>query len=618
MAGGFHGVIWEVDLSNQRAVKVDIAEEDFRLYLGGSGLGARMLLQELDTQDDPLSMHSPLLFFPGMITGSPAPTACRTIVMGRSPLTEIWGEATAGGFWGAELKASGVDGILIRGRAEKPVYLWITPEGLEIKDASHIWGKDTYETDGMIRGETDDRARVSAIGPAGENLSLIASVMFEGHNARAAGRCGFGALMGSKNLKAVAVRAKGRVPVHDPDGMKTLLKEHIPQIQQFAAGLTKFGTSGGVEAVEALGDLPIKNWRLGSWAEGATAISGQTNLPKYLDKHYACFGCPIRCGKLINIPANGDGKAIRTHNPEYETLAGFGANLLNDDFSIVARAGDMCNRLGLDTMSTSSTVAFAMECYEKGLITKKDTGGLEIAWGDANAILNLIRMIAYGEGVGAVLAKGTKKAAEEIGPRSEAFAVGVKGLEVAFHDPRAFSSMAVSYATSARGACHLEGLTYFLGRGTPLEDMGYTEPPDPHIDDGKAKIAFDLQNFLSPFNALGLCKFIFIGRIGPKIISNWFEKITGFPMDQEQYLQIGERLFNLKRMFNVRLGVNRKDDVLPPRLNGTARPDGKAEGVIPNLGKMLHEYYHLRGWDEDGVPTSSRLADLGLGWTVES
>ena len=461
MAGGFHGIIWDVDLSNQRAAKADIAEEDFRLYLGGSGLGAKLLLQELDSEEDPLSMNSPLLFFPGMITGSPAPTACRTIVMGRSPLTGIWGEATAGGFWGAELKSSGVDGLIIRGRAEKPVYLWITPEGLEFKDASHIWGKDTYDTDDRIKSETDGRARVAAVGPAGENLSLIASVMFEGHNARAAGRCGFGALMGSKNLKAVAVRARGKVPVHDPDGLKALLKEHVPQIQQFAAGLTKFGTSGGVEAVEALGDLPIKNWRLGSWAEGATAIAGQTNLPKYLDKHYACFGCPIRCGKLINIPANGDGEAIRTHNPEYETLAGFGANLLNDDFSVVARAGDLCNRLGLDTMSASSTVAFAMECYEKGLITKEDTGGLEIAWGDANAILSLVRMIAYGEGIGAVLAKGRKRPPKRSAPRSQAFAVGVKGLEVAFHDPRAFTSMAVSYATSVRGACHLEGLTYF-------------------------------------------------------------------------------------------------------------------------------------------------------------
>jgi aldehyde:ferredoxin oxidoreductase len=616
MGKGFHGFLWEVDLSSHDARRVEIPEEEYQEYFAGSGLAARLLYQEQDADRDPLSEKSPLFVMPGLLTGHPVPTGCRTILAGRSPLTGIWGEATAGGFWGAELRSAGVDGLIIRGRSEKSVYLWITPDGVEIRDASHIWGEDTFQTHEVIRSETDDRARVAAIGIAGEKRCRMAAVIFEGPHSRAAGRCGFGALLGSKNLKALAVRARGQIPIHDLEGLKALLKEDIPAIQKFAEGLTKFGTPGALEAVEAHGDLPIQNWRGGSWPEGATATCAQTNLPKYLDRHYACFSCPIRCAKIIHIEEGSLG-GVHSHQPEYETVAGFGANLLNDDFQVIALANERCNRYGLDTISTSAAVALAMECFERGLLTSQDTNGLNLSWGNAEAILNLVDWIAKGQGLGALLAQGTRQAARQIGPLAREYVIDAKGLDLAYHDPRAFTSMAANYATAVRGGCHLEALTYFLGRGVPLADMGYTEPPDPHSNEGKGKIACDMQNYMGIYNPLGLCKFLFPVRVGPKMIAGWVERVTGWPMDQESLLVTGERIFNLKRMYNIRLGISRKDDLLPPRMLSHPRPEGRAEGVLPHLGQMLQEYYGLRGWSEEGIPTDERLSDLGLKWTLD-
>jgi aldehyde:ferredoxin oxidoreductase len=613
MSGGFFGRLWEVDLSSRQVRPKKVEERVFELYFGGSGLGAFLLLQDLDPHLEPLSERSPLLILPGLLTGTPVPAGCRVILAGRSPLTGIWAESTAGGFWGAELKACGCDGLIIRGRAESPVYLWITPEGVEIRDAAHIWGLDTFRTEEEVRRQTDPRARVASIGMAGERLVLIASVLFEGRMARAAGRCGMGALMGSKNLKAMAVKGNLRPPVQDPHGLKSMLREDIPFIQRHTQGMSKFGTPGGVEAVEAHGDLPVQNWRGGKWSQGATALAGQTNLPKYLDRHHSCYKCPIRCSKIIKIEEFG----IHSHQPEYETIAGFGSNLLNDDYATVARANELCNRHGLDTISTSAAVAFAMECYEKGLIDSSDTDGLELMWGNTGAIVELVEKIARAEGIGALLAQGSRKAALNMAPRALEFVVDVKGLDVAYHDPRAFTSMAVNYSTAVRGGCHLEGLTYFLGRGIPLEDMGYTEPPDPHTSEGKAKIAYDLQNYLSIYNPLGLCKFLFLGRVGPRMIARWVRAVTGWEMDQEALLLTGERIFNLKRMINLRYGISRKDDLLPPRLMTHPRPDGRAAGVLPHLGKMLNEYYQLRGWSEEGIPTDETLTALSIEWTLE-
>ncbi len=613
MASGWWGKLLEVDLTRRATWEREIPAEEMQKFAGGSGLAASILFREF-VDCNPLDPENPLIFMPGLLTGTVVPSASRTTVCSRSPLTGIWDESNVGGYWGAELKSAGWDGIIIRGAAEKPVYLFISDESVSIKDASTLWGKDTFETEEAIRAEAGSKVKVAAIGPAGERRVLISSIMFDGRLGRAAGRGGLGAVMGAKNLKAIAVKGTGRVPVHDLQALRAMLKQEIPVIREKAAGMTQFGTAGGVQAVEAWGDLPIKNWTLGSWEEGAKKTTGQTWLPKALDSHHTCYGCPIRCSKLIRLDS-GPYAGIYGHFPEYETLAGFGANCLNDDAEVIMAANDLCNRYGLDTISTSAGVAFAMELYEKGLVTKEDTGGLELQWGDAEAILTLTRQMGEKEGFGALLGEGTRNAARKIGRNAIEYSVHVKGLEFAFHDPRAFTSMAANYATENRGACHLGALTYFLGRGIKVPDLGYAEPPDVLSNEGKGKIAYDMQNYMSIFNPMGLCKFLFLASVGPTQIAGWVRAVTGWEVTPDDMMTLGERLFNLKRMYNVRLGISRKDDKLPPRLMSHARPSGKSAGSLPHIGKMLDEYYKLRGWSEEGIPKRETLKRLGLEWT---
>jgi aldehyde:ferredoxin oxidoreductase len=613
---GWWGKLLEIDL-NQRKTKVrEISPEEMKIYSGGSGLAARILFDEFDDYD-PLSEEAPILFMAGLLTGTPVPSASRSTVCARSPLTGIWDESNVGGYWGAELKSAGWDGILVQGISKNPVYLYITDDGVEIRNASDLWGKDTFETEDSIRALTDAKAKVASIGPAGEKKILISAIMFDGKLGRAAGRGGMGAVMGSKNLKAIAVRGHQRVPVHDLSALKLLLKTEIPVIREKAAGMTKLGTAGGVQAVEAWGDLPIKNWRLGSWEEGAIKTTAQTWLPKTLASHHTCYGCPIRCSKLIRLDT-GPYAGIYGHFPEYETLAGFGGNCLNDDVEVIMAANDLCNRYGLDTISASAGVAFAMELYEKGIISTSDTDGLEVLWGDANSILTLTRQMAEGKGFGKILGEGTRNAALKIGKNTIEYSIQVKGLEFAFHDPRAFTSMAANYATENRGACHLGALTYFLGRGIKVPDLGYTEPPDALSNEGKGKIAYDMQNYMSIFNPMGLCKFLFLASVGPTQIAGWVRAVTGWDVSGDELMEMGQRLFSLKRMYNVRLGISRKDDTLPPRLMDHARPSGKSQGSLPHLGKMLDEYYKLRGWSEEGIPAPKTLEKLGLGWTKDA
>lgn len=615
MAHGWWGRLLEIDLTRKVTREREITPDEMKTYAGGSGLAASILFREF-VDRDPLSDENPMIFMPGLLTGTPVPSASRSTVCSRSPLTGIWDESNVGGYWGAELKSAGWDGIIIRGAANNPTYLYILDNRVEFRDASAIWGKDTFQTEEDIRSQTDPRAKVASIGPAGERKVLIAGIMFDGRLGRAAARGGLGAVMGSKSLKAIAVRGNKRVPVFDLPALRALLKKEIPVIKEKAAGMTQFGTAGGVIAVEAWGDLPIKNWRLGSWEEGAKKTTAQTWLPKTLESHHTCYGCPIRCSKLIKLDT-GPYAGIYGHFPEYETLAGFGANCLNDDVEVIMAANDLCNRYGLDTISTSAAVAFAMELYEKGIISRKDTGGMELLWGDAKAILTLIRQIGEKEGFGEVLGEGTRRAALRIGRNAIEYSIHVKGLDFAFHDPRAFTSMAANYATENRGACHLGALSYFLGRGIQVPDLGYTDPPDVLSNEGKGKIAYDMQNYMSIFNPMGLCKFLFLASVGPTQIAGWVRAVTGWDVDSDYMMTMGERLFNLKRMYNVRLGISRKDDTLPPRLMAHARPSGKSKGSLPHIGKMLDEYYKLREWSEEGIPTREGLKKLGLAWAQD-
>ncbi|HSW35894.1 MAG TPA: aldehyde ferredoxin oxidoreductase C-terminal domain-containing protein, partial [Candidatus Limnocylindrales bacterium] len=496
MFSGFHGKILEIDLTTGLHQETEIPAEDYRRYLGGSGLAAKIFDQRGYAKVSPLSEEAPLLIFTGVLTGYNVPTACKAAFCGKSPATGIWAEAVVGGFWPAAFKTCGYDGLIVTGRAEGPVYLYLGDGKLAIKDAAPLWGEDVYATVAKIQAELGDEVKVAAIGPAGENLALISSVMIDGHDARAAGRCGMGALMGSKNLKAIAVMKSDGLPaMHDSAGLTEERKRVLPAIREKAKGLTDFGTAGGVPVVERLGDLPIRNWTGGSWSEGAAKVSGMAMAESYFVKHYACFACPIRCGKEMKVTIGPHAGTV-SHGPEYETVAGFGAMCLNDDPTYIIAANDLCNRLGIDTISGSGVVAFAMELYEHGLIPGDLLGNLKLEWGSGEAILTLLRQIAYREGIGEYLAQGVRRAADYFGPLAREFAVESKGLEFAYHDPRAFTSMAVVYAVGSRGACHLEGLTYFNeNRAFPASLIGLQDEFDPHGSENKALLARTMQDY---------------------------------------------------------------------------------------------------------------------------
>ncbi|MFQ6066792.1 MAG: aldehyde ferredoxin oxidoreductase family protein [bacterium] len=609
---GFCGKIIRVELSKGKVNIESLGKSIFRDYLSGSGIAAKILTEEYDNSWDPFDANSPIVFMAGLLTGTPVPTACKASFCARSPQTQIWDEATVGGYWGAELKSTGYDGIVFTGKAEKPVYLWINEDEIYIKSAQSIWGLNTYLATNKLLEATDSKAQVACVGQAGENLCRMASVMIGGRESRAAARGGLGAVMGSKMLKAVVVRGSKRPTVKEKEKLLRSIRKTLPSLKENTVALSAFGTANGMfSVVEPIGDLPIKNFIQGKWEGGARKTTGETLIERFFARHYGCFGCPIRCGKVIKL-SKKSGKEERLHAPEYESNAALGALCLNDSLEAISEANDWCNRYGLDAISTGVTIAFAIEAYEKNLLTKSDTDGIELTWGNSQAIIEIIHKIARREGIGDLLADGTREAVRRIGQNSDEFAIHVKGLEVPMHDPRAFASMALNYATGNRGACHLDTLSYTFEQGPPVNGLPYDHSLNLHDIKGKAEITVRLQNYMACFNALGLCKFLFCGKIGPPQITEWLNLVTGWTMTPEELIKVGERLFNLKRIFNCRLGISRKDDFLPLRLLTLDRKKGGARGSLPHLGKMLGEYYDLRGWTEEGIPSQEKLHDLGL------
>ncbi len=611
MSYAYNGRLLRVDLTTRRWKVETIDEDVVQKYLLGSGLAAKLFFDTVDPSLDALDPASPLIFMTGLLTGTIVPTSSRSVVCGRSPLTGIWNEAGLGGYWGAELKFAGYDGIIVTGQADKPVYLWIHDAQVEIRPADEWWGLDAYETFERVRQATEPQARIGCIGPAGEKGVRLAGIVFDGRDTRMAGRGGMGMVMGSKNLKAIAVRGHQRPQYHDLQGLRAFVRQTNAWIKENAVSLSKFGTGGGVPATEKYGDLPLKNWREGSWTEGAAATSGQRIAETIFLKHYRCYGCPIGCGKDVRLekgPHAGD----TSHGPEYETLAAFGGLLLNDDLDSIAAANDLCNRYGLDTISVGAVIAVAMEAYEKGLLSSEEAGGLDLSWGNGETLIQLVEQIGHKERLGARLGEGSVRFAAELGPEAAEFVIAVKGLEVAMHDPRGFVSMAANYATANRGGCHLEALSYWNGYGVPLPDLGYPEALDRFSSEIGGKMAYDFQNYMSVYNALGLCKFLGRASVGPETVVGYLNRAMGWQWTADDLLRMGEKLFNLKRMINVRYGIGRQDDTLPSRLVTLARPSGSAAGVLPDMDRLLNDYYELRGWNPDGSPSEERLAKLGL------
>jgi len=609
---GYMGKLLRVDLTKGKIIEEELKEELAKKFIGGSGLAAKIIYDELSPDVDPLSPENILIFMTGPLVGVKVPNSGRHAVCAKSPLTGIWGEANSGGTWGVEFKKTGYDGIIITGKAEKPVYLWIHEGGVEIRDASHLWGKDTFETDDIIKEETDKKAVTASIGPSGERLVKIAAVMNDGREARAAGRTGMGAVMGSKNLKAIAVRGDKEIPVYDEEKLTEMTKDLGKMIAEKAERMGKYGTANIVLTVEEIGDLPIKNWLQGRWIEGAEKLSGEKMAETILKRRYFCKNCVIGCGRVVEIK-EGKWKLEEQAGPEYETIGSFGAMCLIDDLGAVAKLNEICNRYGIDTISAGCIVSFAMEAYEKGVLKESDIG-FPLKWGDAEAAIRLTEMIAKKEGIGALLSEGVKRAAENLGGIAIEMAIHSKGLELPMHDPRAYASIAVAYATSNRGACHLQGLTHPIEGRVIMPELGYSEPLDRFEVKGKGIMTAKMQNLMAMFDALMLCKFLIFGGITVTHLVEWLNATTGWNFTVEEFLKTGERIYNIKRMFNVRCGVSRKDDTMPLRILTHKRGEGGAADFLPPWNIMLSEYYEFRGWDEMGIPKEEKLKELGLEW----
>lgn len=612
LTGGYAGEILRIDLSKRKIHQWRADESLLRKFIGGSGLAAKILFDETGPSVDPFDPENLLIFMTGPVTATRVPLSGRYQVVSKSPLTGIYGESDSGGSWGPELKKAGFDGIVISGRASKPVYLWISDGHTELKDADHLWGMDTYETDQAVKDETDENAVVSCIGPAGEKLARIAGIINDGKHGRAAARCGLGAVMGSKRLKAIAVRGAGRIEVADPEALEDSVKELAPSIIKNARNMHDYGTSGGMTTIEYLGDLPIRNWLLGSWEEGAEKLSGQTMAKTILSGRYYCSGCIIGCGREVSFEDERYGR-VEGAGPEYETLAMLGANCLVDDLKAVAKANELCNRYGLDTISTGAVIAFAMEAYEYGLISYEEAGEIRLTWGNVDALLSMIEKIGKREeGLGWLLGEGVKRASEKIGGVSAEFAIHVKGLELPAHDPRAYYSQGLSYATSNRGACHLQSLSHIFERSVTLPDLGFPEVQERLSLDRKDELVTKAQNLMCMFDSLKVCKFIMFGGVKPSTLVEWLNMVTGWDVTLEEFMRIGERIFNLKRLYNVREGISRKDDVLPPRILVHKRGKGGSADSLPPLGEMLSRYYRYRGWNELGIPSKEKIKELEL------
>ncbi len=608
---GYHGKLLRVDLTERRVDVEDLEPNLLEEYVGGAGIGARILHKETGPNTDPLRPENVLLAVTGPYTGTGVPASSRHHVMARSPLTGLLGESNVGGSWAVQFKKTGYDGIAITGKADHPVYLWIHDGGVDFRDGRSIWGRDAYESAALLKSETSKKATVAVIGPAGERLARVASIPHIGLIVRAAARTGLGAVMGSKNLKAMVVHGTGNLPLARPDALHEDLKAILPHIRKTTETFGKYGTSGGIDNYEKIGNFPIKNWRESRWA-GASKISGVTMHDTILTGRKGCLWCPIACGRHIRI-ANGPYAPLDCEGPEYETIGTLGGECMVDDLAAICKANELCNRYGLDTISTGSIIAFAMEAYEKGILTSEDTDGIELVWGSGKALVETVHKMGKGEGMGKLMGEGVKRMAEALGKNAVEFAIHVKGLEPSAHDPRRFFSQALSYATAARGACHNASWSHPYELSLNMPEIGIPEAQDPYQIEGKAEFTATLQNLMCMMDTLIICRFTQVGKaVTVTNMVNWINLVTGWDRGIPEFLKTGERVFNLKRLYNTRLGVSRKDDFLPPRFLTLKREGEGLTNQLPPMGQLLSDYYAHRGWTEEGIPTPAKLKELGL------
>lgn len=606
---GYWGKLLRVNLTQKTYKIEEIPQETFNKLIGGAGIGAKILLEETVPNVDPLSPDNKIIFGLGPLQAVTFPGNGKWSVITKSPLTGTYLDSAGTGHWAPYLKKAGYDLLVIEGKATEPVYLYINDDVVEIKDAAHLWGKDTVTTSEMIKAEQGDK-RINAlnIGPAGENLNPIACITCDGKSF--AGRGGAGAVMGSKNLKAIAVWGTKEVPVFDKEKAATICKDLFKAAYENGKGARAHGTSGAVVPLNELGDIPVKYWRDDVWTGGAARI-GAPHYTEYLKaKSKPCINCPLGCHRHVQF--KWEGQQLEGNGPEYETLGMMGSSLLIEDLDAICTANDLCNRYGVDTVSTGAFIGFLVECYEYGWITPEQTGGLELKWGDGKVLVELTRQIINQEGLGKLFKKGIRGAAAEVGHEAEKIIVEVKGLDYPAHDPRATFGVAVNYATSPRGACHERGNVHAGSLGLYYPEL--QDAPADRFSVEQAPHAAHLHQSISTFfNTLTLCKFM-IGDGGLALteVSAGLEAITGLKLGPKDLFRIGERVFTLQRLINVRDGLRRKDDSLPEKMKMAALVGPRAGQTPTPHEQILDEYYKLRGWNEQGVPSAETLKELGL------
>jgi aldehyde:ferredoxin oxidoreductase len=619
MPGCYAGKILFVDLTKGTIKEEKLPEKTYRDFIGGNGLGIRILYERMKPKADPLGPDNILGFVTGPLTATTTPGSGRYTVVAKSPTTGAWAEANSGGFFGPELKWAGYDAVFFTGISPKPVYLFISDGKAELKDASHLWGKDTNETDDILQKELGKpQARIACIGPAGESKSLMAGIVNE--RGRIAARSGVGAVMGSKRLKAVAVRsdkAKTKIAAAKPEELKAAREKFLKDIKasQFHQGLTAAGTGGGTSFLVSIGDSPTKNWNTtGTDSMPTCSNLDSANMDKYKLNSYGCHACPIRCGALIQVKEGPFATKGEMHRPEYETLAALGNMCLNDNLESVIKANEVCNLYGMDTMAVGGVIAFAMECYEKGLITKKDTDGIDLKWGNGAAVVALAEKIGKREGFGVVLADGVAKATERIGKGSEQFAMHVGGHRLPYHDPRNGPALGTSIIADAQPACHMNSQgTGLLESGIPLGSDPVLQPPKLEMYgdfDKKGPIYATGEAYYQLLSSAGLCAIYTIFFAVPVV--ELLAPVTGWDMNWAEGIKTGKRIMTLRQAFNAREGVTPDKFKLPKRVT-VPQKVGPATGAVIDYDTLKKSFFDTMGWDiKTGKPSKNTLADVGL------
>jgi aldehyde:ferredoxin oxidoreductase len=625
MGGGYAGKIGFVDLTSGE-IKTEVLNEDLaRQFIGGQGLGAQILFERQKKGADPLGPESLLGFTTGPLTGTKTPTGGRYMVVCKSPLTGGWGDANSGGYFGSELKAAGWDAIFVSGMAPSPRYLMIVDDRIELKDASHLWGRDIIDTEATIRTEANDQnTRMASIGPAAENISLISGIVNDG--GRLAARSGVGAVMGAKKLKAIAVRGTGKVAIADQEALGLLRKKFIEEMRQmdgFPQILMKYGTCGLTESLVATGATPIKNWQL----TGEQAFSNIGNLTdaetiiKYQTRKYGCANCPIACGGIFTV-SDGKYPVGETKKPEYETIGAFGTMCMCDDFETIIKLNDMCNRGGLDTISAGTALAFAMECFENGVITESDMDGISLTWGNSAAMVAMVAKMIAREGFGDVLADGVKIAAEKIGGGAQRFAMHVGGQEPGLHNALFLPSRGTGFTCDPTPGRHTAAPMARIDGGPgafgPYAELKI-EAFDRYTYTGKGPVSATASDYLQAGASAGLClmPLMFFGNFQ---LVEFLNAVTGWDLDISEILTTGARIQTLRQCFNVREGLQPSDIKLPERMAGRPpQSEGPLAGVSLDVDSLAREYRQAMGWDpQSGIPANSTLENLGLATLVRA